>query len=112
VGFANVKRREFTTMHGQRLCDFTAGVRCDCGLPLDAEMESCPILIAEGYFAFKHLAQSGGKTKDQQIQRQNRQQYLAHHAVFSAYAVPIESVRREEGLRANSVLFSSTKGKF
>jgi hypothetical protein len=52
-------------------------------------MESCLVLIAEGYFAFKHLAQFGGETKDQQIQRQNRQQYFAHHAVFQAYAMPI-----------------------
>jgi hypothetical protein len=54
----------------------------NCGLPLYAEMEPCLVLIAEGYFVIQHLAQFGGKTKDQQIQRQNRQQYFAHHAAF------------------------------
>ena len=48
---------------------YTGKARCDGGLSLYAEMESCLVLVAEGYFAFKHLAQFGGKTKDQQIQR-------------------------------------------
>jgi hypothetical protein len=53
---------------------FPSGKACgDCGLPLYTEMESGLVLIAEGYFAFKHLAQFGGKSEDQQIQRQNRQ---------------------------------------
>jgi hypothetical protein len=47
--------------------------RCDCDLPLYAEMESGLVLITKGYFAFEHFAQLGGKTKDQQIQRENRQ---------------------------------------
>ena len=48
------------------------GILGDCGLPLDAVVESSLVLIADGYFAFKDLAQFGGETKDQQIQRQNR----------------------------------------
>ncbi|MGA9451869.1 MAG: hypothetical protein WBW41_11080 [Verrucomicrobiia bacterium] len=52
---------------------FAAKPLCDCGLPLYAEMESCLVLIAEGDFAFNHFAQSGGKTEQQQIQRQNWQ---------------------------------------
>jgi len=36
-------------------------------------MESGLVLITKGYFAFEHFAQLGGKTKDQQIQRENRQ---------------------------------------
>jgi len=50
-------------------------------------MESSLVLIAERYFAFKHLTQFGGKSEDKQIQRQNRHQDFAH-AVFSAFAVP------------------------
>jgi len=78
---ADVRRRGWQRT-GQSPSDFTVEACSDCGLSLYAEMESRLVLIAKGYSAFEHLAQLGGKAKDQQIQCQNRQQYFAHHAVL------------------------------
>jgi hypothetical protein len=56
----------------KRVC-LRGEARGDGGLPLYTEMESGLVLIAERNFAFHQLAQFGGETKDQQIQRQDRQ---------------------------------------